>query len=58
MDTTKPVITLASGAYRIGTTTQDAISATLTYTDAEIHHHQPRISDYAVQHARRLLQNL
>jgi hypothetical protein len=35
VDTTKPVITLASGAYRIGTTTQDAITATLTYTDAE-----------------------
>ena len=35
VDTTKPVITLASGAYRIGTTTQDAITATLTFTDAE-----------------------
>jgi len=34
-DTTKPVITLASGAYRIGNTTVDPISAMLTFTDAE-----------------------
>ncbi len=35
VDVSKPAITLASGAYRIGTKTQDAISATLTFSDAE-----------------------
>ncbi|MBA4348050.1 MAG: hypothetical protein C0413_04280 [Clostridiales bacterium] len=34
-DTSKPEISLASGAYRTGTTTQDPITATLTYSDAE-----------------------
>ncbi len=34
-DISKPVITISSGAYRIGSTTQDAISATLSFTDAE-----------------------
>ncbi len=34
-DVSKPTITLAAGAYRIGTVTQDAILATLTFTDAE-----------------------
>ena len=35
VDVSKPTITLASGAYRTGTITQDAISAALTYSDAE-----------------------
>jgi hypothetical protein len=35
VDLSKPAITMASGAYRTGTTTQDPISATLTFTDAE-----------------------
>ena len=35
VDTSKPAITLASGAYRTGTTTKDPISATLTFTDAD-----------------------
>jgi len=34
-DTSKPAISLASGAYRTGTKTQDAITATLTFSDAE-----------------------
>jgi hypothetical protein len=34
-DVSKPIIALNAGAYRIGTTTQDAISATLSFTDAE-----------------------
>ena len=34
-DVSKPIITLASGAYRIGSATQEAITATLTFTDAE-----------------------
>ncbi|MEN6339607.1 MAG: Ig-like domain-containing protein, partial [Clostridiaceae bacterium] len=35
VDTSKPVITCASGDYRIGDTTQSAISATLSFTDSE-----------------------
>jgi hypothetical protein len=35
VDVSKPAITLASGGYRIGTKTQDAITATLTFSDAE-----------------------
>jgi hypothetical protein len=35
VDVSKPLITLASGAYRTGTVTQDTISATLTFSDAE-----------------------
>ena len=34
-DTSKPVITLDAGAYRIGATTQSSIQATLRFTDAE-----------------------
>ncbi len=35
VDTSSPVIALNSGAYSVGTKTQDAISATLTFTDAQ-----------------------
>ena len=35
VDTSKPTISLASGAYRIGTTTQSAITATLTFADPD-----------------------
>jgi len=35
VDTSNPVITLNSGAYSVGSKTQDAISATLTFTDAQ-----------------------
>ncbi len=35
VDTSNPVITLNSGAYSVGTKTQDAITATLTFTDAQ-----------------------
>ncbi len=35
VDTSKPVITCSSGDYSIGSTTQSAISASLSFTDAE-----------------------
>ena len=35
VDTTKPVIALNSGDYSIGTKTQNAIQATLSFTDAQ-----------------------